>query len=315
MNMMIPAPEQAQPTQFEFSFDGAPIRGIATAGKPVFVAADLAKALHYRDAANLVRVVRAHERGTHSVSTPGGVQRMTTITESGMYRAVMARKIADDRDVVLRRDIDRFQDWVVEEVLPQIRMTGSYAAPAPEPVDPLAFLSNPHNVMQLVAQYAQRTIALEGQVAERDQQLAVAHSTIEEQAVTVEAHERLTNIEGGKCVSSTAKRLGVKPMALFAYMRDPRAKVRWLIKRSPRSEDEVFQERLNAKDMLSPVETIKVGPEGEQRDKDVTRILVTPRGLGHLARLIVEGKDPLLPVPVDMLHVLKLSRAERGLFE
>ncbi|MCJ2114187.1 hypothetical protein MKK64_23750 [Methylobacterium sp. E-025] len=42
--------------------------------------------------------------------------------------------------------IEPFKDWIVEEVLPSIRETGSYVAPnavAPQPVDPLAFLEDP----------------------------------------------------------------------------------------------------------------------------------------------------------------------------
>lgn len=70
MNMRIPTASADQPTQFEFDFDGTPIRGISTNGKPVFVAADLAKALHYRDAANMMRIVKPREKGTHSVSNP-----------------------------------------------------------------------------------------------------------------------------------------------------------------------------------------------------------------------------------------------------
>lgn len=316
MNMMVPAPTASdQPTQFEFEFDGTPIRGISTSGNPVFVAADLAKALHYRDAANMLRIVKPKEKGTHSVSTPGGMQRMHTVTEPGLYRVVMARTIATDRDVVLRRDVERFQDMVVGDILPTIRRTGTYSTvPAPAPVavapfDPMDFFSVPANAIALAARIAQRNLELEGQLAETGQRLAIAHHTIEEQSVTVVAHERLSNAHGGRCISDTAKHLGVGPRALFLYMRNPNAKVRWLIQRTPQSEDVVHQDRLKADEMASPVEPVMVHPRnGEPREKLVTRIYVTPRGLTRLARLIVEGKDPLLPVPYDMLRVVSLAR-------
>lgn len=110
-------------------------------------------------------------------------------------------------------------------------------------------------------------------------------------------------------ITDTAKRLGVGPKALFSYMRNPNARVRWLIQRSPHADDVVHQDRLNAGDMANPVEQVTVYPRDEvPREKLVTRTYVAPKGLGYLARLIVAGKDPLLPVPVDLLHVLKISR-------
>ena len=119
----------------------------------------------------------------------------------------------------------------------------------------------------------------------------------------------LINAHGGTCVTDTAKSLGVKPMALFAYMRNPNAKVRWLIQRTPTSDDIVHQDRLNAGHMANPVEQVTVYPRDEApREKLVTRTYVTPMGLGYLARLIVAGKDPLPPVPVDLLDVLRISR-------
>jgi phage antirepressor YoqD-like protein len=215
----------------------------------------------------------------------------------------MARTVSE-RDVVLQGDVRRFQDHVVKDILPTIRRTGSYgvapaAAPAPvAPFDPMDFFSVPANAIALAARYAERNLLLEGQLAETGQQLAIAHVTIEEQAVTVAAHERLTNAQGDRCITDTAKHLGVGPKALFAYMRNPKAKVRWLIKRSEQSPDVVHQDRLDDADMAYPPELVTVHPHGEEpRGKMVTRTYVRPKGLTKLARLIVEGKDPLLPVP------------------
>ncbi|UGB24778.1 phage antirepressor KilAC domain-containing protein [Methylorubrum sp. B1-46] len=315
MNAMVPAP-QAGTSQFEFSFDGHPVRGLMIGEKAVFVAADLARALRYRDAANLVRVVRPREKGTHTVSTLGGAQRLTTVTESGLYRAIMARKVADEKDVTLRLDIERFQDWVVEEVLPTIRRTGSYApVPAPEPVDPMAFLSNPHNVMALIGQYAQRTIELEVQVARQGRDLQIAEHTIERQAVTVAAHDLLANADGSLCVTDVAKVLGLKPGALFTYMRHSEAKVRWFYKRSEKGPDVGIQDRLDAEELIEIPETVPVKQaDGTVRDKMVVKLRVTPLGVTRLARLIIEGKDPKLPLPADMLKVLTIAR-DRHLFD
>lgn len=49
-------------------------------------------------------------------------QGVTLIRESDVYRLVMRSKL---------ESAERFQDWVVEEVLPTIRATGSYSLKTP----------------------------------------------------------------------------------------------------------------------------------------------------------------------------------------
>ena len=83
-----------------------------------FVASDIAKILEYRDAPNLIRGLDDDEKGTQKVSTLGGEQQMSVITESGLYHVILNAKT--DR-------VKPFRRWVTEEVLPQIRKTGSYS--------------------------------------------------------------------------------------------------------------------------------------------------------------------------------------------
>lgn len=86
-------------------------------GEPWFVASDIAKALGYRDAANLTRRLDDDEKGTHSVSTPSGNQQMTVITEAGLYTAILGSKIPEAK---------AFKRWITHEVLPTIRRDGGY---------------------------------------------------------------------------------------------------------------------------------------------------------------------------------------------
>ena len=83
-----------------------------------FVASDIAKILEYRDAPNLIRGLDDDEKGMQKVSTLGGEQQMSVITESGLYHVILNAKT--DR-------VKPFRRWVTEEVLPQIRKTGSYS--------------------------------------------------------------------------------------------------------------------------------------------------------------------------------------------
>ena len=61
-------------------------------GEPWFVASDVAKALGYRDAANMARRLDDDEKGTRSMSTPGGMQQMTVVSEPGLYSAVLGSR-------------------------------------------------------------------------------------------------------------------------------------------------------------------------------------------------------------------------------
>ena len=98
---------------------GADIRIIIDDKQKIwFVASDIAKILEYRDAPNLIRGLDDDEKGTQKVSTLGGEQQMSVITESGLYHVILNAKT--DR-------VKPFRRWVTEEVLPQIRKTGSYS--------------------------------------------------------------------------------------------------------------------------------------------------------------------------------------------
>lgn len=82
-----------------------------------FVASDIAKMLEYRDATNMVRCLDDDEKGTHNVSTLGGKQEMTIISEAGLYQVILNAKT---------ERVKQFKHWVTHEVLPHIRKTGSY---------------------------------------------------------------------------------------------------------------------------------------------------------------------------------------------
>ena len=95
------------------------IRTIEIDGKPYFVAADVATALGY---VNPRKAVNDHCRGVTKRDTPtsSGVQQMSYINEGDLYRLIMKSKLPD---------AEKFESWVMDEVLPSIRKTGSYNVP------------------------------------------------------------------------------------------------------------------------------------------------------------------------------------------
>lgn len=102
----------------KFAFENNELRVIFEEDEPLFVAADLAKILGYRDAGHLTRMLDDDEvKGYKKVGTLGGDQQMSTITESGVYHAVFKSQ---------RLEAKAVRRWVTSEVLPSIRKTGGY---------------------------------------------------------------------------------------------------------------------------------------------------------------------------------------------
>ncbi|HBS5701287.1 TPA: hypothetical protein MAK64_004616 [Klebsiella aerogenes] len=121
-----------------FSFqENHPIRVVLVNGEPWFVAADVCKALDIVDNRAAVRKLDDDEKGGYSLPTPGGVQSVGIVNESGLYTLFLRCRDAVKQGTTAWR----FRKWVTNEVLPAIRKSGeySYVEPAPksagEPLD------------------------------------------------------------------------------------------------------------------------------------------------------------------------------------
>lgn len=89
-------------------------------GQPYFIASDVAKALGYSIPQKAVLTHCKHCSKMEHPSNKG--TQVNIIPESDVYRLVMRSKLSQ---------AEAFQDWVVEEVLPAIRKTGSYTMALP----------------------------------------------------------------------------------------------------------------------------------------------------------------------------------------
>jgi prophage antirepressor-like protein len=91
-------------------------------GTPWMCAPDLTRALGYANGPDAVSK-HCKEKGIAKRYTPtsGGTQLLTYLSEANLYRLVLRSKLPD---------AERFQDWVVEDVLPSIRRTGKYDSAA-----------------------------------------------------------------------------------------------------------------------------------------------------------------------------------------
>lgn len=97
------------------------IRTMLIDDEPWAVGKDIAEALGY---VNPRKAIQDHvddeDKGVTKCDTPGGMQNLTIINESGLYSLILSSKLPTAK---------RFKRWVTSEVLPTLRKTGSYALP------------------------------------------------------------------------------------------------------------------------------------------------------------------------------------------
>lgn len=77
------------------------------------VAVDIAKALGYSLAGNMLRKIKPSEKGIHLTNTPGGEQGLSVVSEKGIYSAIMRSR---------RKEAVDFQEWVYD-ILKQLRQS------------------------------------------------------------------------------------------------------------------------------------------------------------------------------------------------
>jgi anti-repressor protein len=124
------------------------------------------------------------------------------IPERDVYRLVMRSKLPS---------AERFEEWVVGEVLPAIRKTGSYSAAPAAPA--LPDFSNPAEAARAWADQFEKRLALEGEVKE---QAAV----IERQAPAVEFARTVRDMEEAIDFGSMARLLKWGRNRLMAKLRE-----------------------------------------------------------------------------------------------
>lgn len=80
------------------------------------VATDLARVLEIVNSRDLP--IKDKWKGVGSIDTPGGTQSMTVVWEPGVYHLLSVSR---------KPNAEPFQDWLFEEVIPNIRKTGGYS--------------------------------------------------------------------------------------------------------------------------------------------------------------------------------------------
>lgn len=176
------------------AFEGVVVRVVVGEdGAPWFRAGDVCAALgldNTREAMARLRDSEKTKKIQPSVSLTGIAPQPEAwfVSEPGVYRLVLRSN---------KPEAERFQDWIVRDVLPEIRRTGAYQ-PAPETRE------------QLVARALVATQAI---IAEKDARLAIAEPK-------AAALDQLADCEGLMGLMAAAKQIGAHPRKWVDDLKD-----------------------------------------------------------------------------------------------
>lgn len=112
-----------------FKFDSKEIRTTADdRGEPWFLANDVCAVLGYANPRQAIQK-NCKDRGVSKRDTPtsSGIQAMTFINEGNLYRLIVKSR---------KPEAEKFEQLVMDEILPTIRKTGRYESPKPATLTP-----------------------------------------------------------------------------------------------------------------------------------------------------------------------------------
>lgn len=249
---------------FENSEFGS-VRTMEVNGEPWFVASDIAKALGYRMASDMTRRIDDEDKGTHSVSTPSGLQNMSIINESGLYSAILESKLPSAKN---------FKRWVTKEVLPSIRKNGGYIAGQETMSD--------DELLEKAVLVAQKKIA------DRDRIIAEQKAKIESDKPKTIFADAVSTSRTSILIGDLAKLIcqnGVKigQKRLFEWLRNHN----YLIKSG--SSRNMPQQRYVEQGLFEIKESSVQNPDGSVRITKTTK--VTGKGQVYFVNLFLKGDD------------------------
>ena len=170
------------------------VRSIMVNNEPYFVGKDVAEILGYKDTAKAIFAhVDAEDKGVGELPTPGGVQNVTIINESGLYSLILSSKLPNAK---------KFKRWVTSEVLPAIRKHGVFA------VDTM--LNDPDAMIAALQAYKeerQRRLLLESENAVQKQQLLEMKPKVSYYDVVINSPDLISITEIAKDYGWSAKHM------------------------------------------------------------------------------------------------------------
>lgn len=169
------------------NYEGREIRTIIDdLGEPWWVAKDVCDILETTP--EQIRRLDNDEKGLRKVQTPGGLQELSVINESGLYTLILRSN---------KTQAKPFRKWVTSVVLPSIRKNGGYIAGQEHTDDPALIMARGLQAAQSI-------------IDQKTAQLTAATKQIEEQAPLVEFANAVEGSNGGVRLGDFAKSISGK---------------------------------------------------------------------------------------------------------
>lgn len=248
-----------------FEFGDLPLRTVTVGTEPWFVAVDVCRALEIGNARQAVSYLDDDEVRQAPVTTDDGSGRVlmtNVVSEAGLYSLILRSR---------KPEAKAFKRWVTHEVLPAIRRTGSYTAPAAE-LDEL-------EVARRYVQALEAKAAIEAELAEA--------------APKAQSWDTLAAAEGDWSVRDAAKVLSRDPglnlgeRRLFTVLGEQQ----WIYRQRGDGRWRPYQRAVES-GWLSELPASHYHPRTGELVLDPPQVRVTTRGL-HLLHRRLGGVQPL----------------------
>ncbi|MDT2471900.1 phage antirepressor [Enterococcus avium] len=168
-----------------FNFEQNEVRTFVENEVPYFVANDVAKTLGYKNPSKATNDHCKKAIETWGNDSLGRRQKFKIIPESDVYRLIIKSNLPS---------AEKFESWVMEEVLPQIRKHGMYAT------DEL--LNNPDLLIEVATKLKEeRTLRM------------IAEQRVNELQPKADYYDRILNNKGLVTVSTIAKNYGMSAVS------------------------------------------------------------------------------------------------------
>ena len=245
-----------------FRYDDREVRVVVRDGEPWFVAADVCAVLEIRNGRDALGRLDDDEKGVATTDTLGGPQQVSVINESGLYSLTLTSR---------KPEAKAFKRWITHEVLPAIRKTGSYGAPAGMTFE------------QMTAH------VIEG----LNQRIAEAEQRAKELESPAAAWNSLSNASGDFTISDAAKILGRDgkcpgPRQLHDWLQERG----WIFRRGGRWQ--AMQSAVNAGYLVERVTSGYFDQETGERKQGHPQVRVLPKGLEKLRELLADERALVL---------------------
>ena len=160
--------------------DFGKVRVVERNGEPWFVAADVCTYFGVTNRNRIMQAVDAEDKGGTQMDTPGGIQTLAVVNESGLYsmlfalKPTKARGVSEEHIAERQTKIHNFKRWVTHEVIPSIRKTGTYSTRKPDSY----MIDDPIARAQRWIEEAQERLALQETVNEQRKEIEYKENII-----------------------------------------------------------------------------------------------------------------------------------------